>query len=251
MVRLTHRSLTSCASLHPHLRRSPKASAALLPSIRPVARSTSTAAAQGSLEYPDAAKAKHHDLPSFLDYARRTGLDTASTIYAGTHYEYTVASALERYGFHLRRVGGASDLGIDLVGSWAVPSVPEPLKVLVQCKALAKKISPNVVRELEGAFAGAPVGWRGNGVIGLLVTKQPATKGVRDSLGRTRWPMAFVACSPEGTVQQMLWNHRAEEEGLDGMGVALRHAADAASMPELVLTHGGIQLSAPPRNAHR
>lgn len=176
-----------------------------------------------TLIYPDPPSNNHHDLPSFLAYAERSGLDQKSTLYVGTHYEYTVAQVLSKYCFYLKRVGGHSDYGIDLLGTWTVPSSKEPVRVLAQCKAIARKSSPNLVRELEGAFVGAPVGWKGHGVLGVFVTEKPATKGVRDSLARSRWPMCFISCTRAGLVQQMLWNRRAEEEGLEGLGVGMRH----------------------------
>lgn len=193
-----------------------------------------------ALIYPEPPTTNHRDLTSFLTHAERSGLDPKSTLYVGTHYEYTAAQSLSKYGFHLRRIGGHSDYGIDLLGTWSVPSSPEPLRVLVQCKATARKSAPNLIRELEGAFVGAPVGWRGSGVLGLFVTEKTATKGVRDSLARSRWPMAFVSCSREGRVQQMLWNGRAEEEGLAGLGVGIRHGGEHnEAEPELVLTWKG------------
>lgn len=191
-----------------------------------------------NLNYPEPTTTNHHDLASFLDHAERSGLDPKSTLYVGTHYEYLVAQILSRYGFYLRRIGGHSDYGTDLLGTWTVPSSKEPLKVLVQCKAIARKSAPNLIRELEGAFVGAPVGWRGHGVLGLFVTENPATKGVRDSLGRSRWPMGFVSCTRDGRVQQMLWNQRAEEEGLEGMGVGMRYAGDEGES-QLLLTWKG------------
>lgn len=192
--------------------------------------------------YPEPPTTNHNDLVSFLKYAERSGLDTKSTLYVGTHYEYTVAQVLSKYGFYLQRVGGHSDYGIDLLGTWNVPSSSEPLKVLVQCKAIARKSSPNLVRELEGAFVGAPVGWRGHGVLGIFVTEKPATKGVRETLGRSKWPMTFISCSREGRVHQMLWNQRAEEEGLGGLGVGLRHAG-LDGEPQLLLTWKGQNLA--------
>lgn len=194
------------------------------------------------LNYPEPTTTNHHDLPSFLEYAERSGLDPKSTLYVGTHYEYLVAQILSKYGFYLRRIGGHSDYGTDLLGTWTVPSSKEPLKVLVQCKAIARKSAPNLIRELEGAFVGAPVGWRGPGVLGIFVTENPATKGVRDSLGRSRWPMGFISCTRDGRVQQMLWNRRAEEEGLGGMGVGMRYAGDEGE-PQLLLTWKGQHIA--------
>ncbi|KAI1437206.1 hypothetical protein GGR50DRAFT_120107 [Xylaria sp. CBS 124048] len=183
----------------------------------------------GPLNYPEApSKDEHADVASYRAYAERTGLDIESKVFVGTHYEYSVAAALRRLGFDLRRVGGHSDRGIDLLGTWSVPSVPEhlPLRVILQCKAWARsaKIGPQFIRELEGACLGAPPGWRGSGVIGLLVSMQPATRGIRESLAHSRWPLAYVSCSGNGVLQQMLWNQKAEEEGLEGMGVSVRRS---------------------------
>ncbi|KAI1133748.1 hypothetical protein F5Y10DRAFT_4292 [Nemania abortiva] len=183
----------------------------------------------GTLHYPEApSKDQHHDVASYVAYAERTGLDVESKVFIGTHYEYSVASALRPLGFDLRRIGGQSDKGIDLLGTWSVPSTPNnlPLRVLLQCKAYSNaktaKIGPQFIRELEGAYVGAPSGWRGSGVVGLLITQRPATKGVREALAHSRWPLGYVSCSREGRLQQMLWNRRAEEEGLEGMGVTAR-----------------------------
>jgi hypothetical protein len=175
-----------------------------------------------------------------LEYAKRSGLDEKSTVYVGTHYEYTVSYSLSKYGFYLRRIGGASDYGTDLLGTWTPPTTSHTMRVLVQCKA-GQRVGPHYVREMEGAFIGAPVGWRGPGVLGLLVAEKPATKGIRDSLARSRWPMGYVTCSKEGAVQQMIWNRRAEEEGLEGLGVVARHGAGGQE-PELVLMKDGKTL---------
>lgn len=239
-------------------------------------RSQSTASSLPPLIYPDQPRSvKHNDLPSFLRYAERAGLDPGSTTYVGTHFEYTVAEHLAPLGFLLRRVGGASDRGIDLLGTWTLPipkgaSAPfqEPLRVILQCKAGAgQRVGPHLVRELEGAFIGAPVGWRsrtgngddgnesgnanGNGlaVIGLLVTEKPATKGIRDALARSRWPMAYIYCAGAGHVRQMLWNQQAEKScGLTGLGVTLRHATDEheGAYTHIVLTWQGKPLPAVP-----
>ncbi|KAK0391242.1 hypothetical protein NLU13_0743 [Sarocladium strictum] len=199
-----------------------------------------------SLIYPDSPTTTHHDLSSFLAYADRTGLEKRSTVFVGTHYEYTVAATLARYGFYLKRVGGAGDFGTDLLGTWTLSprNAPERrLRVLMQCKAgAAQKTGPQHIRELEGALAAAPPGWRGEGVLAMLVSQKPATKGVRDAVGRSRWPMGFIACSKEGTVLQMLWNRGAEENGLQGIGVAARHVDGDDGPPEIVLQKDGKTL---------
>lgn len=206
---------------------------------------------QEQLIYPASTTTQHSDLDSFLSYAKRTGLDEKSTVYVGTHYEYTVARHLGKYGFELRRIGGARDRGTDLVGTWtlppatadesASPAAPTSLKVLVQCKAgVGQRVGPQHIRELEGAFAGAPPGWRGTeGVLAVMVCERAATKGVREALAHSRWAMAFVYCESSGAVRQMLWNKRAEEQGLDGLGVGTRHVGEDT---ELVLMRKGQML---------
>jgi len=191
------------------------------------------------LIYPDRLNANHHDLQSYLDYASRVGLDPKSTVFVGTRYEYTVQESLKSLGFSLQQTGGASDFGIDLLGEWKLPAVPLTLRVLLQCKALAKKAGPNLVRELEGAFVGAPSGWHGKGVLGLLVSQKPATKGMREALARSRWPMGSIACTSEGRLVQMLWNRRAEDEGLLGVGVGVKYRNNNMDEKEIHLTWKG------------
>lgn len=184
---------------------------------------------------------QHSDLASFLAHAKRTGLDETSPTFTGTRYEYLVAERLARYGFSLTRVGGASDFGIDLVGDWTIPSTSRTLRVLVQCKA-GSRVGPQFIRELEGSFVGAPPGWRGSRVLGLLVTEKQTTKGVRNALTRSRSAMAYVCCTgEEGVVKQMQWNQRADEEGLEGIDVALRRAGEEEE-DEIVLMKDGLPL---------
>ncbi|KAM3481611.1 hypothetical protein MY5147_000597 [Beauveria neobassiana] len=215
-----------------------------------------TAAAASALIYPAPATTQHDNLASFISYAERTGLDATSTVYVGTHYEYTVAASLARYGLALRRVGGARDRGTDLLGTWTLPDAAggssAALRVLVQCKAGAgQRVGPQHIRELEGARAGAPPGWRGDDVLAVLACERAATKGVREALGHSRWPMAYVFCEGGGggggggggAVRQMLWNKKAEESGLAGLGVGTRHVGEGEKEDtELVLTRKGRAL---------
>ena len=172
----------------------------------------------------------HNDLQSFLAYASRTNLGPSTNVYKGTHYEYTVASSLARLNFTLHRTGRSNDLGIDLIGYFKLPSPTQKtkrggheLRVLVQCKAV--KPTPSMIRELEGAYVGAPAGWTGEGVLALLVASKEATKGVRDALQRSRWPMGLVQVTGVGEVKQFLWNPVAAQIGLEGLGVTVRYGA--------------------------
>ncbi|KAI4190653.1 MAG: hypothetical protein L6R41_000664 [Letrouitia leprolyta] len=176
----------------------------------------------------------HHDLPSFLAHARSTSLSPTSTVYIGTHYEYLCLSTLRRLAFTLTRTGGRSDNGIDLLGHWHLPSLPQPLRALVQCKALSSKNTPSLIRELEGIYAGAPAGWRDNGengnTVAVLCGKKPATQGLRTAMRNSKVPVVWILIEDlggkedaEGRVRQVLWNARVRELGAEGVGVGLRY----------------------------
>ncbi|KAJ7039851.1 hypothetical protein C8F04DRAFT_281130 [Mycena alexandri] len=90
-----------------------------------------------------------------------------STTFRGTFFEERSMKILQDHlSMSLRRVGGKSDGGIDLMGWWWLPptefesgdarNVPAAkrrrLRVLAQCKAEKKKASPKYVREMEGVL---------------------------------------------------------------------------------------------------
>ena len=115
----------------------------------------------------------------------------------GTSYEHLCARTLPRLAFRdLIRTGGRADKGIDLLGKWLPPSRQHagslPLNVAVQCKAVARKAGPEMIRELEGALAGAPGEWRGGDTIGVLCAKRQVTAGVRDALRRSKRGVVWV-----------------------------------------------------------
>ncbi|KAI9671651.1 MAG: hypothetical protein M1831_003179 [Alyxoria varia] len=208
----------------------------------------------------------HNSIPTFLDYARHVGLSPTHTTYIGILYEYRVRDALARHGFTLTRVGGRSDLGVDLLGWWDLPgrvpaesgvTAPEQeernaregktpkreetrLRAFVQCKALGKKIKPNVIRELEGTFAGLSrsIHDRSSSVahtsdanssseiptIALLAAPKGATPGVRDALKRSKLPMGFMLVGLRtGRLAQVFWNSAAKRVGLKGVKVEVRY----------------------------
>lgn len=178
------------------------------------------------LPSPPSPPSQHHnDLETFLSYAEHISLPETSTVHVGTHYEYTVLQALRRYALSLHRIGGRDDAGIDLVGTWHLPEREREraLRTIVQCKSLKAKIGPNVVRELEGTFRQAPVGWRTDQTIGILVSPREATKGVRDALARSTYPIFWMMIERDGTFKQALWNSRAEELGIGPLSVETRY----------------------------
>ncbi|KAL1965517.1 hypothetical protein VTN77DRAFT_5600 [Rasamsonia byssochlamydoides] len=190
---------------------------------------------------PPPASLHHHDLPSFLAYAERTALPESSTTYVGTHYEYTVLQSLRRFAFMLHRVGGRDDAGIDLVGTWHLPRREHALRVVVQCKALRTKLGPNLVRELEGAFRHSPVGWRTSDKLAFLVSPREATRGVRDAMARSDYPLFWIMMERDGTIRQALWNGKVESLGLGALGVETwyRENSSDPAQKEITLTWEG------------
>ncbi|KAF9776384.1 hypothetical protein IL306_005448 [Fusarium sp. DS 682] len=206
---------------------------------RPMSKRKTKAQKPFKLIYPDAPTKEHSDLATFLSYVERVCLNKRSTVYRGTHYEYTVADTLSQYGFFLKRVGGQSDRGMDLLGIWTLPSTTQTCKVILQCKAGARSASPMYIRELKGAMAAAPPGWRGTDVLGLLVGEKPATKGVQSEMNSVDVALGYVCCSKEGDILQLLWNIKAQEMGLDGVTVGVKYGEDKN---QLVLMKGGKML---------
>ncbi|XPS78429.1 hypothetical protein M3J09_010442 [Ascochyta lentis] len=169
----------------------------------------------------------HNSLATFIEYADRIKLSPLRTYYVGTHYEYTAALALMRLGFSLLRTGAKNDAGIDLIGHWVLAPLNEPLPVIIQCKARKSSLGPCHVRELEGSFRAMPPDWKKQSVLGLLVTTLKATKGTVEAIGRSPWPMGFVLISRQGLIQQFVWNKAASDQGLQGVGVTVRHTPRA------------------------
>ncbi|KAK4631735.1 hypothetical protein CLAFUW4_03602 [Fulvia fulva] len=186
-------------------------------------RSLNTEASQGIVDsaiHAIAASAKgrskhHHDVDTFLKYAVQTNLSENTTYYRGTYHEYNAAGALEDYGFALDRVGRANDLGIDLLGQWNLPMAPHEIKIVAQCRATHTR--PAMVRELEGACQGAPLGWRGKDVMALLISDRSSTRGVREAIQRSSLPIGFMLITDMGFLQQFFWNPAATNAFLTGM----------------------------------
>lgn len=63
-----------------------------------------------------------------------------------------------------------------------------------------------MIRELEGAVAGAPSEWRGSDTIGVLCARNEATEGVRQAVRRSGRGVVWVMIELGGKVKQVLWN---------------------------------------------
>lgn len=175
----------------------------------------------------------HHDLKSFLAFAEEKNLDPETTVYKGTLYEYTVMESLKQFGFHLQRTGKSNDKGIDLIGHWKLPGKPYEMKVLVQCKL--SRGTPAAVRELEGAYAGAPSEWQGDNVLALLASSKKLTEGVVNGVQQSRSVVGALVVEDDCLVRQFIWNHTAGQRGLAGVSVTTKYeeaqSRDSAAPP--------------------
>jgi hypothetical protein len=165
----------------------------------------------------------HSSLPTFLEHARRVSLKPWTQVFLGTRYEYLTQTTLARYGFELMRTGKAGDRGVDLTGFWHLPDGGQTegapntrrLRVLTQCKRHRgkKSLQPSAVREMEGAFLGAPSGWRGEDVLGVIVSTKPATKGVLTALSASKRGLVWICLEENETFETQPVGSGVQDEG--------------------------------------
>lgn len=102
----------------------------------------------------------------------------------GTRFENSTLAYLSQKfpSMHLIRTGGANDGGVDLLGWWHIsPPTPDStappfnrVRVVVQCKAEAKKLGPIHVRELKGVVNTAKTD--DTAVMGILASSSGFSK---------------------------------------------------------------------------
>ena len=108
-----------------------------------------------------------------------------------------------------------------------------------------------MVREIEGAFAGAPSGWRSKQCVGVLCASKEASRGVRDALKRSPRGLVWVFVSDvaremtslnsttSARIRQLLWNEQVASMGAEGCDVGLKYASTESLEKEIVLTYNG------------
>ncbi|OBZ77596.1 hypothetical protein A0H81_02408 [Grifola frondosa] len=124
----------------------------------------------------------------------------------------------------LRRVGGKGDGGVDLQGWWWLPTTLSSssisqlddhmyfrrrMRVLAQCKAEKKKISPRYIREMEGVLhrylsqpnsddSPQPDGSRGplDPIVGLFISESPFSKSTLLRVHSSPIPLALLHIPP-------------------------------------------------------
>jgi hypothetical protein len=133
-----------------------------------------------------------------------------SAVHRGTAFEQRSLRLLQaHFSMALRRIGGRSDGGIDLVGWWWLPfagsnpgALPDPhgllrrrLRVLAQCKAEKKKFSPKYVREMEGVWhlhSSAPSIPSPHPTVALLLSESPFSRATVLNAYRSTVPFLLI-----------------------------------------------------------
>ncbi|KAJ7076078.1 hypothetical protein B0H15DRAFT_790940 [Mycena belliarum] len=174
--------------------------------------------------------------------ATRRVLSTAQTLLAAVHRgtifeERSLKLLQDNLSMSLRRVGGRSDGGIDLMGWWWLPpseadaqdcgpAAPKRrrLRVLAQCKAEKKKMGPNYVREMEGVLhrymslsSSAVAPDLQDPLVALLVSESPFTKAT--ILRAQSSPVPFFLLHMPPSDPSEAEDPETEETGKIGMAV--------------------------------
>ncbi|KAF8979537.1 hypothetical protein BGZ46_005304 [Entomortierella lignicola] len=154
----------------------------------------------------------HNDLQSYKELNR----NTKSTIYKGTLFEYQTQEVLMKcLGIYTQRTAGAGDLGVDLRGTWFLPTSASPrpgdkvrhLKVIVQCKSTNTRIGPNFVRELQGSLS-----YESQPTMAILAISSDFTKHSFLPYAMSLWPMALVVIDVKNhKCKKLMWNKAAEK----------------------------------------
>ena len=96
----------------------------------------------------------------------------------GSEFESLVAMTFRRCGYEVIERGGSGDAGIDLEFSI------HGYKIVVQCKAHAKRVSPSAVREFYGVVTAS------GAKVGLFVSKSGVSQNALEwAAGK---PLAFL-----------------------------------------------------------
>ncbi|KAI9268920.1 hypothetical protein BDA99DRAFT_535012 [Phascolomyces articulosus] len=203
-----------------------------------------------------------HDLKSFLQHSGPS--DPTSTVYRGTLFEWQTHEVLEKtLGMRLRRVGGKSDGGIDLRGTWPLlhklpslvgldknyPHRENGIKnrstptittanIIVQCKNTKAGCTPDQVRGLVGS-AGIfdHLEGKNEGTIAILATSS-SKRYTSDTISYfmdSNMPLALARiCHIQ--LDSLLFNPAAESL-LNGLSVTTQY--DAHGHPTPILMYNG------------
>lgn len=131
---------------------------------------------------------------------------TISNVEKGTTFELLTENCLSKWGFRLRRVGGANDRGVDLRGYWMIPKPVFPKTtdgnwqpVVVQCKAYKTKVMPSDVREMKGTLSQESAG-----TLAILASSAGFSKKAMDDMYGAETPLVLAVIKEGGICQRFI-----------------------------------------------
>lgn len=167
------------------------------------------------------ARSIEHLEPSHFVIKRLRGAE--SNYVQGTAFENRSLDLLSsRLSMSLRRIGGAGDGGIDLLGWWWLPpittspSVPlnndrRRIRVLAQCKAHNKKSGPTHVREMEGVMhRHIATGGNGTGMVAMVISQAQFTPGTLKRAHSSPIPLFLLHLPRQASVDASVGEETAE-----------------------------------------
>lgn len=148
-------------------------------------------------------------LTTFLN---QTDKDVTSTVYRGTLFELQTLTCLESTlgGMQLQHVGGKSDGGIDLRGSWY------NMNIIVQCKNIkGGGCTPDHIRQLMGTTLLNSTN-KQQKTIGILSTtvnqKRQFTRDVISLFNSSPVSLGLVSIQ-DTTLKSIMFNKKAQQQG--------------------------------------
>lgn len=182
-----------------------------------------------------------------------------STVDRGTRFENSTKLYLSKRipSMELMRTGGANDGGIDLFGWWyptsscldtSATSTSDRVRVIVQCKAEAKKLGPIHVREIRGVVE--KMSRENTAILAVLSSASGFSKQCLLQFYSCSFPLLFLhLVAPNSTNQQhdddhlpptclsMLPNEALSEQLLNGK-MEIKHitSIDASGRKQMVPT---------------
>lgn len=164
--------------------------------------------------------------------------DPGTNFFRGTLFEWHTREALQSsLGMSLDHVGGRSDRGIDLRGTWPLsttfPRLPSGLQpdILAQCKNVRRGCTPDHLRSLVGAIVGHT---SDTNTIGLLSTPyhKPFTPLFLSAFSGSRVPLGLVQI--EGITLKSLIFNEAAKQLLPGISVTTYYDPQGETRPALL-----------------
>lgn len=192
-------------------------------------------------------------LKDFLELSK--GKDQTSNTFRGTLFEWQTKEALQaNFGMRLRHVGGRSDRGVDLRGSWPlrdlkairrdtqqIASLPDiSPTILAQCKNVKSGCTPDHVRALIGTIMAHNDSTKDTIGIMAIAGDKNFTKDVISQFMASPVPLSLAKI--DGIrLQSIMFNHAADTV-LQGLTITTHFDSQGRPCPALLCDGHVLQI---------